>query len=161
MILYDVIMEDFVNYKVPSTLVAFPYCSMKCNKEQGKKVCHNSTLNHLEALDISADEIVEMYLRNSISKALVLQGMEPLDSPADLRELLITFRKATKDPIVIYTGYYEHEGAVQSLISFLVAYNIDNVIMKFGRFIPDKPTVFDEVLGVNLASDNQYGKVIN
>jgi hypothetical protein len=31
-----------------------------------------------------------------------------------------------------------------------------NLIFKFGRFIPDRPHRFDEVLGVELASDNQF-----
>jgi hypothetical protein len=30
------------------------------------------------------------------------------------------------------------------------------LIFKFGRFIPDRPHRFDEVLGVELASDNQF-----
>ena len=31
-----------------------------------------------------------------------------------------------------------------------------SIIIKFGRFIPNKPSRFDELLGVELASDNQY-----
>ena len=31
-----------------------------------------------------------------------------------------------------------------------------NVIIKFGRFIPNQKPHFDEVLGVELASPNQY-----
>ena len=32
----------------------------------------------------------------------------------------------------------------------------DNIIIKFGRFIPDQKSTFDSVLGVELASQNQY-----
>jgi hypothetical protein len=37
----------------------------------------------------------------------------------------------------------------------------DNIIVKFGRFIPDDEKRFDEVLGVELASHNQYAEVIS
>jgi hypothetical protein len=37
----------------------------------------------------------------------------------------------------------------------------DNIIVKFGRYIPDNKPHFDEVLGVNLASPNQYAKKIS
>ena len=36
-----------------------------------------------------------------------------------------------------------------------------NIIIKFGRFIPNREPHFDEVLGVNLASNNQYAKRIS
>jgi hypothetical protein len=36
-----------------------------------------------------------------------------------------------------------------------------NIIIKFGRFVPNKPHHIDEVLGIELASDNQYAKRIN
>jgi len=37
----------------------------------------------------------------------------------------------------------------------------DNIIVKFGRFRPNQKPHFDEVLGVNLASDNQYAEKIS
>ena len=36
-----------------------------------------------------------------------------------------------------------------------------NIIIKFGRFIPNQQSHYDEVLGINLASDNQYAKKIS
>ena len=36
-----------------------------------------------------------------------------------------------------------------------------NIIIKYGRFIPHQEKHFDEILGVYLASDNQYGKRIS
>ena len=33
-----------------------------------------------------------------------------------------------------------------------------NIIMKFGRYIPNQKKHFDPVLGVYLASNNQYGE---
>ena len=37
----------------------------------------------------------------------------------------------------------------------------ENVIVKFGRFIPDAKHRFDDVLGVELASDNQFAERIS
>jgi hypothetical protein len=34
------------------------------------------------------------------------------------------------------------------------------VIVKFGRFIPNQKSHYDEILGVNLVSPNQYAKII-
>ena len=36
--------------------------------------------------------------------------------------------------------------------------NFKNIIIKYGRYIPDQEPHYDEVLGVNLASDNQYAE---
>ena len=32
------------------------------------------------------------------------------------------------------------------------------LVIKYGRYVPDQQPHFDEVLGVNLASDNQYAR---
>ena len=37
--------EDIVNYKKTSMVIGFPYCSMKCNKDCGSEVCHNTPLS--------------------------------------------------------------------------------------------------------------------
>ena len=37
---------------------------------------------------------------------------------------------------------------------------LKNVIIKFGRYIPGQEKVFDEILGIYLASSNQYAKHI-
>ena len=58
----------------------------------------------------------------------------------------------TKDDIVIYTGYTEKE--LNGYLNKLK--NIPNLILKFGRFIPNNIAHYDEILGVELASDNQY-----
>ena len=35
-------------------------------------------------------------------------------------------------------------------------HQFDNIIIKFGRFIPNTPHIFDAILGVELASNNQH-----
>ena len=44
MIVKGIIDEDFINYKKPSMVIEFPYCSFKCDKECGQPVCQNSSL---------------------------------------------------------------------------------------------------------------------
>jgi hypothetical protein len=39
--------------------------------------------------------------------------------------------------------------------------SFSNIIIKFGRFIPNQEPHYDEVLGVKLASDNQYARRIS
>ena len=67
------------------------------------------------------------------------------------------FRKKSNDDIVIYTGYYKEE--IVDKINRLK--NYDNIVVKFGRFIPGHEKHFDEVLGIELASDNQYAEAIS
>lgn len=150
--------EDFVNYKKPSMFIGFPTCTWKCEKDcKMKGLCQNGSLATSPTFKISKEDIVRRYIDNPISKAVVFGGLEPFDSWEDLANLVAEFRRYTTDDIVIYTGYYETE--ISDDIEYL-RQNYDNIIVKFGRFIPNKEKVYDEILGVNLASDNQYGERI-
>lgn len=148
--------EDFVNYKKPSMFVAFPCCTFKCEKEAGVHCCQNSDLARSPVFEIPAQTIVRRYLSNPISKALVCGGLEPFDSFEDLHELVRRFREKTSDDIVIYTGYreFENDSFDDHLETLALLYS--DIIVKFGRFIPGGSSVYDEVLGVTLQSDNQY-----
>lgn len=152
-----IIHEDFVNYKKPSMVVEFPRCDFKCDRECGQEVCQNSSLVKSPTHDVSVDKIVLSYLNNSITSALVCQGLEPFDSKEELYQLIKFFRKYSDDDIVIYTGYVEEELKLE-LVYLQTLYK--NIIVKFGRFIPNSPSYYDETLGVFLASSNQYAKKI-
>lgn len=152
-----IISEDFVNYKKPSMVIEFPYCSFKCDKECGQQVCQNSELVQSPTYDIPINKIVLHYLKNDITEAIIMQGLEPFDSKENLYQLIKFFRKYTDDDIVIYTGYTENELDLE--IQFLKRV-FKNIIVKFGRFIPDQPHHYDEILGVILTSPNQYAKKI-
>lgn len=152
-----IIHEDFVNYKKPSMVIEFPYCSFKCDKECGQQVCQNSNLANSPTHNISIEKIVLSYLKNTITEAIICQGLEPFDSEDDLYDLIRFFRKYSNDDIVIYTGYTEEELSAQ--IDYLTAL-YENIIIKFGRFIPGKSSYYDGTLGVFLASSNQYAKRI-
>lgn len=147
--------EDFVNYKKPSMFISFPNCSFKCDKECGRAVCQNSALALSPDIEISVEEIVERYINNPITKAIVCGGLEPFDSFRDLSELITKLREVTNDEIVIYTGYKEEE-IMEYVEPFLFTFS--PIIVKYGRFIPDCESYLNEVLGVKLASPNQYAK---
>lgn len=150
--------EDFVNYKKASMFIGFSSCNWKCEKECGKKVCQNGTLATSPNLKADVDMIVRRYMSNPITNALVCGGLEPFDTWDELYELITKFREKTQDDIVIYTGYYKNE--IQDYVDMLKQFS-SNIIIKFGRFIPDQTSHFDEVLGVNLASNNQYAEKIS
>ena len=101
--------EDFVNYKKPSMFIIFPYCTFKCEKEAKVHCCQNSELACSPNIEFDIDEIVERYVNNPITSAIVCGGLEPLDSFDDLSRLLYSFRDKTENDFVIYTGYTKHE----------------------------------------------------
>ena len=150
----NIINEDFTNYKKASMVVAFPYCTFKCDKECGHPVCQNSELAYAPNIEIETGVIIQKYLNNPITSALILGGLEPFDSFGEMVSLIYQFRLECDDDIVIYTGYTEEEIFTQlNLLS-----EFGNIIVKFGRFKPDYPPIYDEVLGVYLSSDNQYAR---
>ena len=157
MVIKGVTMEDFSNYKKPSMFIAFPKCTWKCDKECGVQVCQNGALAKAPDLDIDVDIIVKKYLDNPITKAVVCGGLEPFDSWSDLLLFIEKFRRKSQDDLVIYTGYNKEE--ITDKINILKRFS--NIIIKFGRFLPGHEKHCDEVLGVELASPNQYAEVIS
>ena len=155
--LISIIDEDFVNYKKPTFSILFPYCSMKCNKECGKVVCQNTGLLDSELLEVDNQTIIDRYMSNPLTQAICCYGMEPLDSQQDLFDFIDDFRLVCDDDIIIYTGYTEEE--ITNIVNRLRKYQ--NIIVKFGRYLPDCEPHYDEVLGVSLASPNQYAKRIS
>ena len=147
------ITEDFVNYKKASMTIIFPYCTFKC----GKDYCQNSSLAKTPIIEISIDDLVNRYINNPITEAVVMQGLEPFDSWNDLKEFVQKLRKYNNDDIVIYTGYNKDE--VSKYIKELSVY--PNIIIKFGRYIPNQDGHYDDVLGVYLISNNQYAERIS
>ena len=158
--LYDLVDEDFVNYKKPSLYLLFPYCTFKCEKECGLHVCQNSEIAKGPVIEVDAKKIAKRYADNAITEAIVMAGLEPLDSFEDIKQLLDALREINFYPdIVIYTGYWEEE--VKDKIQEIVAPGDFHIIVKYGRFVPDRPHREDPILGVELASDNQYAVEYN
>lgn len=153
-----IVDEDFVNYKTPSMYIAFPTCTFKCEKECNYKIrCHNSSISLMPTITVSTSTIVKRFTDNPITKAIVIGGLEAFDSFNDLMGLVRDFRSHTDVDIVIYTGYNRSEisDSIHQLSQF------PNIIIKFGRFIPDQPSHIDPILGVSLASNNQYAELIS
>ena len=149
---------DFVNYKKTSMFIATSRCNWKCEKECGiKGLCQNSSLAQEPDMDIENNKIIQRYIENPMTKAIVIAGLEPFDTWSDLIALVFGFREYTQDDIVIYTGYKEEE--IEEYINTLSHY--ENIIIKFGRYVPNQEPHYDEVLGVKLASDNQYARRIS
>ena len=157
MIIKGIQEEDFINYKKPSMFISFSSCTWKCEKECGKKVCQNGTLATTQNINIGVKTIVNKYINNPITKSIVCGGLEPFDTFDDLLQLIAYLRVSTDDDIVIYTGYYKEE--IADKIALLSKYK--NIVVKYGRYIPNQEKHYDEVLGIYLASDNQYAERIS
>lgn len=152
----DLIDESFTEYKLPHMLVAFPKCSFKCDYENGSRVCQNWELAKAPRILVESEDIAARYVSNDITKAIVFAGLEPFDSYAEMVDLIVNLREVTKDPIIIYTGY-----EMEEIYPQIAHWNsLGNIIIKFGRYRPGQQKHFDEVLGVELASDNQYAERI-
>lgn len=157
MIIKSIIDEDFINYKKASMVLLMPYCSFKCEKECEGVHCHNKELFSKPDRDMPVIDIIKRYNDNDITKAVIFSGMEPLDSFDDILAFIFCFRQSCDDDIIIYTGYREDE--VSDKVEKLSAYK--NIIVKFGRYRTGQEKHFDDILGVYLASNNQYAKIIS
>lgn len=153
--------ENLQDYRKASFFLAFPSCTFKCCIEQGLDIntCQNHELAEEEIKGIELERIWNLYIENDLTEAFVLGGLEPLDSFYEVLSFISYIRniKCCDDDIVIYTGYKEEE--IQDDLYFLKQY--ENIYVKFGRYVPNQEPHYDEVLGVNLISDNQYGKKIS
>lgn len=150
----NLIDEDFVNYYKPSMFIATSKCDFKCDKEAGCKVCQNSQLAAAPSVEISIEELCERYLNNSITEAVVIGGLESFDTFDELYSFIKLFREKSNDDIVIYTGYYPEE----ILDKIEKIKNFHNIIIKFGRFIPNSIKRYDPNLKIELASNNQWSE---
>lgn len=152
-----IIDYDTVNYKEPCLTIEFPTCDFKCDRLNGCQVCQNSALAAEPDIEISLNTIWKLYKENPLTKGFCLQGLEPFDSELELLDFIefIRYGQNCSDPIIIYTGYNKNE--IKS-IDLLQKYG--NIIIKYGRYIMGQQSHYDEILGVNLASDNQYAEIV-
>ena len=134
--------------------IATCMCDWKCCKELNMDIClcQNSPIATQKNHNFSDTRIVNRYLKNKLTSAIVIAGLEPLLQWDQLLALIQQFRSKTDDDIVIYTGYYPEE--IKDKIAQLKKFK--NIIVKFGRYIPGQEVHLDPVLGVNLANKQQY-----
>jgi len=152
--LKNIIDEDFQDYKKPSMMLATCFCDWKClvEKDLDIHICQNSELAHQDNIEVSVDKIINRYLSNPITQAIVIAGLEPIKQLLEILFFIYQFRKKCNDDVVIYTGYYPEE--IIEEVEMLKKYN--NIFIKFGRYIPNSNGIWDEVLGVYLVSQNQF-----
>jgi hypothetical protein len=150
---------DLINYKQPVMTLEFPTCDFKCDKLNGCQVCQNLSLVAEPTISVTEYTIWDLYNKNPITKGICCQGLEPLDSEMELYNLIDFIRagKNCNDPIIIYTGYNKEE----KLEFVNIIRNYPNIIIKWGRYIVGQQPHYDEVLGANLASDNQYAELVS
>ena len=149
--------EDFANYRLPSMFIIMPYYSFKCNMYAGYKCCQNAALSQQPNIEISAEHIIQRFINNPITNAIVFGGLEPMDSFPEVLDFISKLRDFTDADVVIYSGYEKHdlEWQIEKLSQF------KNIVIKFGRYIPNVNSVYSEVLGVTLASENQFAERIS
>lgn len=155
-----IIDERFDDYKDVSLFIGSCFCDFKCCKEAELpiEICQNSHLNNENTKTITYKEFFDRYINNPITSSIVIGGLEPILQINEILGLIKYFRKNNiTDPFIIYTGYKESE--INSKIEALSKF--ENIIVKFGRYIPNQQKHFDKVLGVELASDNQYAVKIS
>lgn len=155
------VKEDFVNYRKPAMFIGTISCDGKCCTEAGLplSVCQNDVWRVCAPIEIADDEICRSYLTNGITQAIVFGGLEPVEQAQEILALIKTLREeyGRDDDVVIYTGFYPHE--IPDFLTALREY--PNIVVKFGRFVPGRKRRLDEVLGVELSSDNQFAERIS
>lgn len=140
--------NTFNDYKKASYYIPIGVtCTWKC------KECFNKHWDNTTPIPINIKHILKRYYVNHLLDSVVLAGLEPFDNFEQLKLFIRMFRGFFEDDVVVYTGYYL--GEIHEKVHQLKGYN---VLVKFGRYIPNISPIFDEKLGVNLASNNQYSR---
>lgn len=158
---FDVIKQDCINNgkSITYLIESGVKCTFKCDKESKSQVCQNYSLCKTAPKVFMIKNLINDYLSQNLSKSITFQGLEPLDSLKQHLWFIYHFRKICNDPIYLWTGYTEEE--CDDLIYLINKMKWENIIIKFGRFIPNDESHLDPVLGVELKSKNQYAKKIS
>ncbi len=149
--------ESFIQYKKPSMFISNTMCNFKCDKENKTNLCINKGLSLEQTKMVTINNLIQRYQGNPITSSIVFGGLENFDEFEQLFNFIKCLRQYNKDDVAIYTGYNEKE--IQDKIEQLKQFS--NIIIKFGRFVPNQYPHYDETLGVYLASNNQYAKRIS
>lgn len=152
---------DFTNYKEPVLTLEFPTCDFKCDKLNGCQVCQNGHLAQEPDIEITREKIWQLYKQNPLTKGFCCQGLEPFDSYHQLYRFIkfIRIKCQCNDVIIIYTGYEPSEKWGQFVKSMIKKF--PNIIIKWGRYVSNGKPYYNKILGVTLASANQYAEKIS
>lgn len=161
MYIKTIVDEDFVNYQSPVMYIGTARCNGKCCREAGipLSVCQNDGWRANATIEMVDEKIIERYINNDITSAICFAGLEPFEQYDEMFALIKKLRTDyhCDDTVIIYTGYNKNE--ILSSISELQQFK--NIIIKYGRYVPNQKRHYDKVLGVYLASDNQYAEYIS
>lgn len=148
------VSENFQDYKKASMYILTDRCDFKCYHGLNEK-CPNESLSSKLGIRVEFEELLEKYNKSKpVAQAIVFGGLEPFMQMNELYHLIKYFRdNGMEDDVVIYTGYSPEELNPHDMLLII---SLKRVIIKFGRYIPDSRPVYDEVLGVELASENQF-----
>lgn len=159
--LKTIVDEDFVNYCKPAMFIGTISCGGKCCTEGDfpLSVCQNDEWRACPILSVPDETIYDRYRVNPITRAILFGGLEPFEQFEEIFNFISLIRTLhfCSDDVVIYTGYYPEE--ISKEIEALKIFQ--NIIVKFGRFIPNRPHKFEPILGVELASNNQFAMRIS
>lgn len=156
----EIVDENFQDYKKSSMFIATSKCDFKCLTELGLdcSICQNMKISTMPNKTILISDIFKRYKSNPLTSSIVIGGLEPMLQFDEILELVSYFRKLKcNDDFVIYTGYYENE--IKNEIQLISKF--ENIIIKYGRFIPNSKPIYDSVLGVTLSSENQHAMKIS
>lgn len=156
--------EDFVNYRKPSMFIGAARCDFKCCTEGNfpETVCQNHDWISSKVIEASIDSLITRYIENPFTNAIVFGGLEPFLQAQQIVDFVTKLRKVYhyNDTVVIYTGYTKEElqnGWAKYINDLKV---LGSIIIKYGRYVMNDEPHYDDVLGVNLASSNQYAEKI-
>lgn len=156
----EIVDENFQDYKKSSMFIATSRCDFKCLTELGLdcSICQNMKISTMPNKTVLISDIFKRYKSNPLTSSIVIGGLEPMLQFDEILELVSYFRKLKcNDDFVIYTGYYENE--IKNEIQLISKF--ENIIIKYGRFIPNSKPIYDSVLGVTLSSENQHAVKIS
>ena len=102
MLVKDIITTDLVNYKEASMLIAMPKCTFKCDRLNGCKVCQNAELAKAPDIEVDIDKVIQKYLSNNLTHAVVFGGLESFDTFDDMYQFIKKLRKEVAQPF--FTG---------------------------------------------------------
>lgn len=145
------VFENFTDYNKISMYIFGTTCRLNC-----RNCFHDHTRSYANK-EVNEEELADYILSNKLVKAVLFSGLNWLDQIDDLISFISIFRQKSNNDVVIYTGYTEDESFeyIKRLKKF------DNIIIKFGRYVPGTEQIFDSTLGITLNSNNQYAKKIS
>jgi len=150
--LKQILHETYGDYKECSMLLIADNCINKCEG------CHNQHLLQLESKIFPDEEIIKRFVENPLSKAIIFGGLEPMDQAEEVEKFIFTaINMGIACPIIIYTSYNPLSYVFRcSNVMEAIKQYLGKVIIKHGPYKKDLKPVFNEDLGVTLASSNQY-----